>query len=92
MKPSWQDQPLSAGSERIPVAGPSVTEREAELAAEAARTAWYGDHYAFNARFEEMFAEYVGVAHAMRAVGKPLLSKHERKSLVRAILARPSTI
>ncbi|HLK23896.1 MAG TPA: DegT/DnrJ/EryC1/StrS family aminotransferase, partial [Caulobacteraceae bacterium] len=51
--------------ERIPVAGPWITEREPELAAEAARTAWYGNHYAFNARFERMLADYVGVAHAV---------------------------
>ncbi|WP_051357007.1 DegT/DnrJ/EryC1/StrS family aminotransferase [Azorhizobium doebereinerae] len=51
--------------ERIPVAGPSITEREAELAAEAARTAWYGNHYAYNARFEAMMADYVGVRHAV---------------------------
>ncbi|HLI65249.1 MAG TPA: DegT/DnrJ/EryC1/StrS family aminotransferase [Caulobacteraceae bacterium] len=51
--------------ERIAVAGPSITEREAELAAEAARTAWFANHYAFNARFEAMVAAYVGVAHAI---------------------------
>lgn len=51
--------------ERIPVAGPSITDREPELAAEAARTAWYGNHYAYNARFERMLADYVGVAHAV---------------------------
>jgi len=51
--------------ERIPVAGPSITDREPELVAEAARTAWYANHYAYNARFEKMFAEYVGVRHAI---------------------------
>ena len=51
--------------ERIPVAGPWITEREPELAAEAARTAWYGNHYAFNARFERMLADYIGVSHAV---------------------------
>lgn len=51
--------------ERIPVAGPSITEREAELTAEAARTAWYANHYVFNARFEAMVADYVGVSHAV---------------------------
>ena len=51
--------------QRIPVAGPSITEREAELAAEAARTAWYANHYAYNARFERMLADYVGVKHAV---------------------------
>ncbi|HXQ13238.1 MAG TPA: DegT/DnrJ/EryC1/StrS family aminotransferase [Caulobacteraceae bacterium] len=51
--------------ERIPVAGPWITEREPELAAEAARTAWYGNHYAFNGRFERMLADYIGVGHAV---------------------------
>jgi perosamine synthetase len=52
-------------SERIPVAGPSISDREVELVAEAARTAWYGNHYAYNTRFERMLADYVGVDHAV---------------------------
>jgi perosamine synthetase len=51
--------------ERIAVAGPWITEREVELAAEAARTAWFANHYAFNARFEQSLASYVGVTHAV---------------------------
>lgn len=49
----------------IPVAAPSITEREGELAREAALTAWGPGHYAYNARFERMVAEFVGVAHAV---------------------------
>lgn len=48
----------------IPVAGPSITDREGELAREAALTAWGPDHYRFNARFEAMMADYVGVRFA----------------------------
>jgi perosamine synthetase len=51
--------------ERIPVAGPSITEREVEVVAEAARTAWFGNHQTYNTRFEKAVSEYVGVAHAM---------------------------
>ncbi len=51
--------------ERIPVAGPSISDREVELAGEAARTAWYQNHAVFNTRFERMLADYVGVAHAV---------------------------
>ena len=51
--------------ERILVAGPSITNREVELTAEAARTAWYGNHYTYNSRFEKLVADYVGVAHAV---------------------------
>ncbi|MEQ9227788.1 MAG: DegT/DnrJ/EryC1/StrS family aminotransferase [Parvibaculum sp.] len=47
------------------MAGPWVTEREIEYVAEAARTAWFKDHYAFNARFEKAFADYIGVKHAV---------------------------
>jgi len=56
---------MIVASERIPVAAPSITEREVELAGEAARTAWRQNHYAYNARFERMLADYVGVAHAV---------------------------
>lgn len=49
----------------IPVAGPSITAREGELAREAALNAWGPDHYRYNARFERMMADYVGVAHAV---------------------------
>ncbi len=48
----------------IPVAYPSITDREGELAKEAALTAFGADHYQFNARFENIFALYVGVDHA----------------------------
>lgn len=51
--------------EPIPVAGPSISRREIELVAEAAEKAWYGNHYAYNARFEHMFADYIGVTHAV---------------------------
>ena len=51
--------------ERIAVAGPSITEREVELVAEATRHGWYARHYEFNRRFEAMVAAYVGVAHAI---------------------------
>jgi perosamine synthetase len=52
-------------NEFIPVAGPSITAREVALVAEAAEKAWYADHYAYNRRFEETFARYIGVKHAV---------------------------
>jgi perosamine synthetase len=52
-------------SERILVAGPSITEREVELVAEAARTAWFANHQTYNTRFEHAVANYVGAAHAV---------------------------
>lgn len=56
---------MIVASERIPVAGPSITDREVELAADAARNGWFANHYAFNTRFEQMMADYVGVKHAI---------------------------
>lgn len=49
----------------IPVAGPWITQREVDYAADAAATAWNAGHYEYNRRFEEAFASYVGVRHAV---------------------------
>ena len=51
--------------ERIPVAGPSITDKEVEYVADAARNAWYANANAYTARFERAFAEYVGVPYAI---------------------------
>ncbi len=51
--------------ERIPVAGPWITEKEVDYVAKAARTAWYVDANVYHKRFEEAFARYVGVRHAV---------------------------
>lgn len=49
----------------IPVAGPSITALEEHYVLEAVRTAWYDKAGVFNARFEEAFARYHGVKHAI---------------------------
>ncbi|MFN4355700.1 DegT/DnrJ/EryC1/StrS family aminotransferase [Parvibaculum sp.] len=56
---------MSENEEVIPVAGPWVTEREIAYVADAARNAWFSNHYEYNRRFEEAFAAYVGVKHAV---------------------------
>lgn len=56
---------MSQFQDVIPVAGPWVTEREVEYVADAARNAWFSNHYEYNRRFEEAFAAYVGVKHAV---------------------------
>jgi perosamine synthetase len=56
---------MISSPEPLPVAGPWITEREADYAAEAARTAWYANHATFNTRFETLFAETIGVKHAV---------------------------
>ena len=49
----------------LPVAGPSITEREIEYVREAVATAWYTNANAFHERFEDAFTTYVGRKHAM---------------------------
>ena len=51
--------------ERIPVAGPSITQKEVDYVADAVARAWYGDANLYHERFERAFAEYVGVEHAI---------------------------
>lgn len=55
----------SAVSKRIPIAGPWVTEKEVAYAAEAAAEGWYERAGFYVDRFEQAFAEYLGVEHAM---------------------------
>jgi perosamine synthetase len=50
---------------RIPVAGPSITEREVELVADAARNAWFERAGEYPQRFRQAFADYLGVAYAL---------------------------
>ncbi len=50
---------------RIPIAGPWITEKEVEYAADAARNAWYADANKYNNLFEKKFAEYTGRRYAI---------------------------
>ena len=49
----------------IPVAGPSITQKEIDYVAEATLGDWYENAGRFNARFERAFANHVGVRHAI---------------------------
>jgi perosamine synthetase len=51
--------------ERIPVAGPWITQKEIDYVADAAANAWYADANVYHERFERAFAEYVGRRHAV---------------------------
>jgi len=51
--------------ERVPVAGPWITDKEIEYVTEAVRSAWYGRSNVYHERFEAAFAEYVGRRHAL---------------------------
>src|SRR2546423_5498625 len=51
--------------ERIPVAGPSITQKEIDYVTDAVTNAGYGRAHIYHDRFEKAFAEYLGVRHAM---------------------------
>jgi perosamine synthetase len=50
---------------RIPIAGPSITQKEIDYVTEAVRTAWYGNANVFHDRFEQAFAVHCGRKHAV---------------------------
>lgn len=52
-------------SDRIPIAGPSITQREIDYATDAATHGWYARAGEYPQRFEEAFANYIGVKHAV---------------------------
>lgn len=51
--------------ERIPVAGPWITDKEVAYVADAVANGWYERAGAYQQRFEAAFAEYVGVRYAL---------------------------
>src|SRR5256714_14517308 len=50
--------------ERIPVAGPSITQKEIDYVTDAVTNAWYGNANLYHDRFEKSFADYLGVRYA----------------------------
>lgn len=51
--------------ERIPVAGPWITQKEIDYVTDAVGNAWYGNANVYNERFERAFAAYLGVRYAV---------------------------
>jgi perosamine synthetase len=51
--------------DRIPVAGPSITQREIDYVTDAVTNAWYGNANMYHARFESAFAAYVARKYAI---------------------------
>jgi perosamine synthetase len=51
--------------ERIPVAGPSITQKEIDYVTDAVTNAWYGNANVYHERFEKAFADYLGMRHAV---------------------------
>ena len=50
---------------KIPVAGPWITQKEIDYVTDAVTNAWYGNANMYHERFEKAFAEYIGVKYAM---------------------------
>src|SRR6266699_6582414 len=51
--------------ESIPVAGPSITQKEIDYVTDAVTNAWYGNANLYHDRFEKTFAGYLGVRYAV---------------------------
>src|SRR2546421_625820 len=51
--------------ERIPVAGPSITQKEIDYVTDAVTNAWYGNANVYHERFEKAFADYLGLTYAV---------------------------
>lgn len=51
--------------DRIPVSGPWITQKEIDYVTDAVTNAWYGNANMYHARFENAFAEYIGVKYAI---------------------------
>jgi perosamine synthetase len=51
--------------DRIPVAGPSITQKEIDYVTDAVTNAWYANANVYHDRFEKAFADYLGVKHAV---------------------------
>src|ERR1700730_10218539 len=57
--------------ERIPVAGPWITQKEIDYVTDAVTNAWYGNANIYHQRFEKAFAGYLGVRHALSLLSCP---------------------
>jgi len=51
--------------ERIPIAGPWITQKEINYVADAVSNAWYSNANIYNERFESAFADYLSVDRAI---------------------------
>lgn len=51
--------------DRIPVAGPWITQKEIDYVTDAVTNAWYSNANIYHERFEKAFADYLGVRYAI---------------------------
>lgn len=61
---STNQQPISRGTP-IPSAGPSITEKEVQFVAQAARDGWYTKMSWYIDEFERQFASYLGIRYCL---------------------------
>lgn len=54
-----------AKMQRIPIAGPWITQQEVDYVTDAVASAWYDQSGVYNRKFEQAFAEYIGVQYAV---------------------------
>lgn len=52
-------------SDRIPISGPWISEKEIAYVTDAVTNAWYSNANVYHDRFERAFADYIGVRHAI---------------------------
>src|SRR5260370_36580902 len=57
--------PRKGAMKRIPIAGPSITQKEIDYVSDAVTSAWYGNANKFHERFERAFAGHCGRKHAL---------------------------
>lgn len=50
---------------RVPVAGPSITQKEIDYVTDAVTRCWYQDANLYHEKFERAFAAYIGVRYAV---------------------------
>ena len=65
LKMVYKPEQVVNGDELILTAGPSISAREASYALDAARYGWNHEWNKYIKRFEETFAEYLGVKYAL---------------------------
>jgi perosamine synthetase len=56
---------VSGSLGRINISGPSITQREIDYVTDAVSVAWYDDANLYHDRFEQEFARFIGVEHAV---------------------------
>ncbi|MFA6988632.1 MAG: DegT/DnrJ/EryC1/StrS family aminotransferase [Candidatus Gastranaerophilaceae bacterium] len=51
--------------QKIPVSGPSITQKEIDYVTDAVTNCWYSNANMYNDKFEKAFAQYLGVKYAI---------------------------